>query len=668
MSSQAFQSNGFALTRSGSSENDHTSKYVVMYSFARYVYLIFDTAGPQNRFNVINSLGLRLHYSDYEYTFSDSNARGVMYVHFYGSSIDVTKLTFSNAPQEYAYTGIAVWTESTGYPSYGWHEFEDIATDPVAISLALRYGLMVSSNRFILDTPMSLYKPELIVNTLDTLATGEINAFSPSDGSIDLGSDNIFSFSFAQKETEPSIVPLAISSFKLQWRVHGSSTVKTINVTSWTGESPNCTVPAGTFSGDSIDWCVVATTNAGQTLASDWMTLSTVDAAPTAIASSPNGNTIDRSIATTFRWSHVISSGTLPTKSELQASTDGETWTALATINGNATGYMVPADTFPVGQNFWRVRTYNTGGVASEWSDPAQFYALGAPSVPIVSVKSTAPRPEIAWQAEEQQAYEVEIVGTYTENPHYGTDKAWKCPIFLDDGAYTVRVRVQNAYGYWSAWGTAALPVSNTPGAAIELDVYADDSAQLSWQSTSAYDYYLIYRDDVLIAKSAETYYTDPVAIGTVAYQVRGCYSANANYGLSNTVDAVIRIEYVTVSDLEAGTVLQLKYSDSAHRTTNRVLGRNIQSVQLAGHKYPIVERAEHYFQSITVACAFCSDDERNAFLALNGKMVAVRTPEGAAVIGCLQQLTEKSDGGFYSVYTFTVEQSEWEEAVDIDS
>ena len=94
---------------------------------------------------------------------------------------------------------------------------------------------------------------------------------------------------------------------------------------------------------------------------------------------------------------------------------------------------------------------------------------------------STEPRPEIRWQSDEQQAYQVEIDGVYTSGTRFGTGKTWKAPFYLADGNYTVRVRVQNEYGFWSPWGTAALPVTNVPGGAITLTAEGGIEAALSW-------------------------------------------------------------------------------------------------------------------------------------------------------------------------------------------
>lgn len=149
----------------------------------------------------------------------------------------------------------------------------------------------------------------------------------------------------------------------------------------------------------------------------------------------------------------------------------------------------MPANTFTSGTKYWRVRTYNTDGTASAWSDKAEFIAINAPSAPSIVIQSTGPRPRITWQTTEQEAYQLTLSSGYASGTVYGTEKAWRSPVYLADGSYTVRVRVQNKYGMWSEWSAAALPVSHTEGEAITLTATAGNEAALTWQTAGSYDF-----------------------------------------------------------------------------------------------------------------------------------------------------------------------------------
>lgn len=484
---------------------------------------------------------------------------------------------------------------------------------------------------------------------------------APSSGFIGKTTANTFSWSLIQP-TAAYDQKLTQAAATFRWRT--STTAAATEITCGTASS--VTIPAGTFTTNSIQWQVTASTSEGVSATSEWFTLSTLEAAGTAEAVSPDGVVFDATIPNTFTWNHIISTGTAQTKAELQQSTDGSTWTALAMVLGSATSWTAPAGTFTSGQKYWRVRTYNSDNVASEWSASAKFISVGAPDAPVVAVQSTAPRPVIRWQSEEQQAYQVEIERVYSSGTLFGTGKTWQSPRYLADGNYTARVRVQNEYGLWSAWGTAALPVANTPGGTIVLSVTGGIEASLVW-SASGFDFYLVYRDGVAIAKVTEPYYTDTASIGTVRYQVRGCYADSSNYSLSEEVSAEITVDRVRICDMEGGGWLEALYESSAHRSTALALGRDIQYVNLSGRAYPVAERSEFLSRSLAITCCCADQAQRQAVRAILGRLVCVKTPEGNMVIGYPGSISENSDG-FFSTYSFTVQQIDRKEEIDLDA
>lgn len=536
-------------------------------------------------------------------------------------------------------------------------------------SAAIQNGIRLDSGGAYETTIQTtgMNRPYLLVE-IDETSTADIisiTSMSPNAGTIDKTSATTFTWGI--KAPYECVPPLVQSSAVYLWRASESEAATEIDVT---GDTQSVTIPANTFTGLSMQWRVAVTANSGKVSVSEWVTLSTADAESTAAIKSPKGEIVDASRPVAFAWTHIISTGTAQTKAELQISTDMQTWTALATVTGAETTYTAPANTLGSGTKYWRVRTYNTDNAAGAWSDAAEFICVGAPAAPAVSIKSQSPRPVIGWQSSEQLAYQVEIDGAYSSGSYYGTEKTWTAPMYLEDGEYIVRVRVQNEYAMWSPWGSAALQVANTVGPAINLTAEAGDTVRLSWSAAGGYHYnfYLIYRNGKLIAKTTEHTYTDLRSIGSVSYQVRGCFAASSNYRLSNTVTVTASVPCVTLIDLDTGDVLPLPYSASTHRTTGRNLSRGVQSVQLAGRRYPTIERSMHYAETISVACAFREAEDCAALEALVGKMVAVKTPESKMVSGCLSVLAATADGGFYTTYQFDVEQADVEEVVDIDS
>ena len=513
-----------------------------------------------------------------------------------------------------------------------------------------------------LDTAMSNYRPYMIVTYRDNDVTATLSGMSPASGYVPKGSANIFSWALTRSGACLEEVKATSTTFR--WRAGSSGTINTIAC----GTAQKVTVPAGTFTTDDIQWSVSVTLNTGETVTSDWITLSTAEAASTAKPVSPAGIVIDATIVNRFSWQHIISTGTPQSKADLQWSADGATWNTLATVMGENQYYDVPANTFPSGTKYWRVRTYNTDNTASAWSDAAEFIAINAPSAPSIVIQSTGPRPRITWQTSEQEAYQLELSNGYASGTVYGTEKSWRSPVYLADGSYTVRVRVQNQYGMWSEWSAAAMPVSNTEGEAITMTVYAGREAALSWQTAGSYDFYMIERDGVAIARTGTKEYTDKRSIGSVTYRVRGCYDDSDNYGVSNSDTVEIMPETNTICDLQTGVWLDMRLSETQLRTNRVSFAAGVSTVHLAGLAYPVEERSEQRDRSLAVACAWPHSQRASALAleALVGRLVCLKDHYGNMAIGTLTSLESNSDE-FIRRYSFTVTHTNQKEAITID-
>ena len=465
--------------------------------------------------------------------------------------------------------------------------------------------------------------------------------------------------------TQVCFAEIKQTSAVFEWRVKNASTSNTISVS---GATTACTVPANTFPSGAIEWRVKVTANSGTTTTSAWQEITTTDVTPTAKPVSPSGIVIDATIVNRFSWQHIISTGTPQSKADLQWSADGTTWNTLATVTGENQYYDVPANKFTSGTKYWRVRTYNTDGTPSEWSDKAEFIAINAPSAPSIVIQSTGPRPRITWQTTEQEAYQLTLSSGYASGTVYGTEKAWRSPVYLADGRYTVRVRVQNKYGMWSEWSAAALPVSHTEGEAITLSAGASHEAALTWQTAGSYDFYLIERDGVAIGRTIQKQYIDHTSINSVTYRVRGCYADSDNYGLSNTVTAEILPDTAMICDLESGTWQRLPLSETILRTNRISRAATISTVHLSGLAYPVAERTEFRDMAVQISCAFTAKNRAAALAleALVGRLVCAKTTQGDMDTGYLKAL-EKNADAIMSRYSFEIQNIHREEAITLD-
>lgn len=610
---------------------------------------------------------------------------GSAYIAAYGKGLaeplDTSTVTYATQPKLYG--------NGDGVGSARWSELNQVVQAEVVFSMSLyeaarkknlesgmRNGFAFAfssggdgrASEAIFYGVKSSYKPFLECEYSDDDVGIQASDFAPSSGAF-VNRKQKNTFTWACKDdtdlTQVCFAEIKQTSAVFEWRVKNASTSKTINVS---GATTACTVPANTFPSGTIEWRVKVTANSGTTTTSAWQEITTTDVTPSCKPVSPSGIVIDATIVNRFSWQHIISTGTPQSKADLQWSADGTTWNTLATVTGENQYYDVPANTFTSGAKYWRVRTYNTDGTASAWSDKAEFIAINAPSAPSIVIQSTGPRPRITWQTSEQEAYQLTLSSGYASGTVYGTEKAWRSPVYLADGSYTVRVRVQNKYGMWSEWSAATLPISHTEGEAINLTVTAGHEAALTWQTAGSYDFYLVERDGVAIARTVQKQYIDHTSIGSVTYRVRGCYDESDNYGVSNSDTVEILPETNMICDLETGVWLEMRLSETQLRTNRTSFSAGVSTVHLAGLAYPVEERSEQRDRALSVACAW-PHAQRAAALALEalvGRLVCLKDRYGNMVIGSLPSLESNCDE-FMRRYSFTISHTNREEAIALD-
>ena len=256
-------------------------------------------------------------------------------------------------------------------------------------------------------------------------------------------------------------------SASVQWRQAGTTTVHTIAVSS---ASTFCIVPANTFPNGAVEWRVSATSVDGvSTPWSDWYSLTTTDsqiAAPDGL--SPDGELLDGARPIALYWRHNSPLGTAPTAFETQVDLEtGSGWRPLSgKTDSTESTDTIPANTLPSGYVSWRVRDYNSDGIASPWSEPARITVRAAPRLPVFrTLESGTARPMIRWYVSGQVAFQIEAIpqgGTaalYRSGTLFTTENAHRIPMLLPNGAYLLRLRVQNQYGLWSEWAETALAV-----------------------------------------------------------------------------------------------------------------------------------------------------------------------------------------------------------------
>ena len=645
------------------------------------IYIKFPVPGDAYKFKRVSKVTLSFYAQPTEDS-GNGYKQIWTYVNALKSQFDTSTITYATRPEvSQTYTGISEHADGE------WTALNEIVQLNAVFDLAqyrskkeevkegIKNGFVVAFRGAVSGTSEAVFygekstrKPFLTCEYSNDNVGIKADNLSPSAGAfVNRTQKNTFTWD-AEDDTDPTQVCFAEvkqTSAVFEWRVKNASASNTISVS---GATTACTVPANTFPSGTIEWRVKVTANSGTTTTSAWQEITTTDVTPTAKPVSPSGIVIDATIVNRFSWKHIISTGTPQSKADLQWSADGTTWNTLTTVTGENQYYDVPANKFTSGTKYWRVRTYNTDGTASAWSDKAEFIAINAPSAPSIVIQSTGPRPRITWQTSEQEAYQLTLSSGYASGTVYGTEKAWRSPVYLADGSYTVRVRVQNKYGMWSEWSAAALPISHTEGEAITLTVTASHEAVLTWQTAGSYDFYLVERDGVAIARTVQKQYIDHTSIGSVTYRVRGCYDDSDNYGVSNSDTVEILPETNMICDLETGVWLEMRLSETQLRTNRTSFSAGVSTVHLAGLAYPVEERSEQRDRALSVACAW-PHAQRAAALALEalvGRLVCLKDRYGNMAIGSLPSLESNCDE-FMRRYSFTISHTNREEAITLD-
>lgn len=447
----------------------------------------------------------------------------------------------------------------------------------------------------------------------------------------------------------------------------GADLQRSSDGTSWStlgsvsDESRFFKAPANTFGVGTYYWRVRAY-NADGVVGpwSDAAEFSTVDAPMYAAAEQPVGEIRENNKPISFTWTYSSSTGTHPTRSDVQWSTDNVTWTDLATVPSSIMIYVAPANTFPAGTIYWRVRNYNHNNVAGAWSAVVTFISYGAPAVPSVSVDAV-PYATISWQSSEQEAWRITVDGK-TYGPFFGTDKSFTVPNPLEDGQHTASVAIQGAYGLWSEDGEVEFSVLNQPGADIHLSGVFYGDAALSWYSFDVLPEAYVYRDDKKIAKPVGMNYTDRLAVGLHSWYVL-TKLPGGYYTKSNTVTGELQVCKPKIAKFPDGEWMELVLSENATRTQATAYSRSVSLRHIVGAVYPVLEVSAFCDESTSFDTAFADDAAARAFEALRGEIVILKTCDGI-IVGCLAQI-QRVHRQFYTGYSFTIQRIHWEDYID---
>ena len=304
---------------------------------------------------------------------------------------------------------------------------------------------------------------------------------SPTSGVINAQVDRVFSVML--EASGATYEPFTIESATFYWRARSSGPFTAISMEP-NADRASVLIEAGTFPSGTLQWDAEATDNTGRTTLTDTYTISTLGAEVEAIPVSPIDTVESGSSVIVFRWDYGSIDGSPQKSVDIQISTDGETWTSLATVTGSAArSYEAAASTFDAGLVYWRIRATSENDVTGPWSRTVSFIALAAPLVQGVAADGK-PFVTVTWQVNGQLAFEIDIDGRIYGD--YGANvRSYTWPEPMQTGLHSVKVRAQNQYGLWSEWASANFYTFDVPQT-IVLSGTADESVHLSWTGGEA--------------------------------------------------------------------------------------------------------------------------------------------------------------------------------------
>ena len=451
----------------------------------------------------------------------------------------------------------------------------------------------------------------------------------------------------------------------LYWRVSGGSSWNTIALPD--GAS-SYDIPANTYPAESdIEWKLSVTDADGITTESSVYSISTTDGTSTVAPTAPVNSVEIGNTPTTFTWTVSNPTGEAPSRVTAEWATDpeAETWTSLFDIASAVYSFTADPDTFPGGNIYWRITSYNADGDAGPTSDIATFSCIAPPSPPSGLTASSAPFSTISWQSEVQTAYEISVDGEVIIRKFGVGEYSYQLQDPLPDGEHLIEVCVQGAYGYWSSKANTTVTTQNIGTGILETTGRFDVDAILSWVFVGSVDptAFRIYRDGKLIARTLRSSFTDRLVLGRHSYTVLA-ELPGGNYIRSDPVEGILKSCVTRIAPTAGGEWLDLLLSENSNSTQVFEWSRGTTFRHYAGAVYPVAEFSPYEDRTATYDCAFKTVQEAAAFESLRGQVVILKSRGGEVIIGPLTAMS-KTAGDFYLSYHFSVQQIHWEDFID---
>lgn len=389
----------------------------------------------------------------------------------------------------------------------------------------------------------------------------------------------------------------------------------------------------------------------------------------------PDGEVLENAGTVRFQWRHNTSGGSAQSKFELGWKMQSESSWHTVTQSTTQQYYDINASSFQNGIVEWRVRTFNTKGLASDYAT-AQFFVVGKPGNPsIASIKNDAIT-EIAWTANksEEASARLEIlqggkVLISSGEIAAGISDTWKPNIMLSNGAYTVTLEISNIYGIWSGKIAKTFNIGASAPAKPQLQIYGQgDYVELIYSGPDS-EYFIFRAEDegeyIPIARTAAKRYEDyRVSSGKrYSYFVRayaGGYSDSAPKDISICYPGYI------ISGL-AGSRRVTAYLSSEEYINDELMEElDVSLSHYVGREYPVRESSGFRDASISLEFFLSQKNYRKlAEILGQNQPICIRSSDFVRICSVSEHgaTRDKLLGGYY--VNITGHRIDFKEAVD---
>lgn len=503
------------------------------------------------------------------------------------------------------------------------------------------------------------YAPQLIV-TIDDYVPPKPTNLIPNNTSRNKAGEIRFSWNFVDEAMGTSQ-----ASYQLMY-----STDDFITATTVTGGTDNYHIlPANTFTeGQIVKWKVKVTDSNGDT--TDWSDVATftigatVPSMPEII--DPVSIIVNSTDIVYFRWKFIDQYGYTQAKFDLQYKADGQTETTI-TVTDTNNYYAMPANTLGGGNYSWRVRCYNAFGEVSPYTNWVPFYSIGKPSLPIITSVTNSMHPTITWTAPEQDLFILKLYqggNVVFDSGEQISNGRYTIPEFINNGTYTLGLRVRNIYGFWSDELLYSLIISTTKPSKPNMTINIVHKFNAAIIITSSTNTNLIYRkgsrddDFKLIAiVNGNSFIDYSMPAGTSQYFVRSM--TDTGYNDSDIVAAAISFKGIILSGADnLSDYIHIYLTKDSDKRKVILPVKDQYEIDCNGRVYPIVQSNKHKKHTENHEY-FIKPDEFDTFYRIaNYDTLLYRNSNGYSYKASIKNVTIQEDVFGYIV-SFTLSRLE---------